>query len=104
MVLDINTTPLSSNPSGLLAIGSTTYFSADDGTHGPALWKTDGSAAGTVLVADINPDNSAGLNDNNFTNVNGTLFFAAGDSTHGRELWKSDGTTAGTVMVADINP
>src|SRR6516225_9158261 len=52
MVLDINTTPLSSNPAGLLAIGSTTYFSADDGTHGPALWKTDGSAAGTVLVAD----------------------------------------------------
>src|SRR5215469_10132308 len=55
MVLDINTTPLSSTPSWLVAIGSTIYFSADDGVHGSELWKTDGTAAGTVMIKDINP-------------------------------------------------
>ena len=103
MVLDINTTPLSSNPSGMVAIGSTTYFSADDGTHGRELYKSDGTAAGTVLVKDINPG-SADSDPGNLTNVNGTLFFTADDGTHGTELWKSDGTTAGTVLVKDIYP
>src|SRR5262245_56105120 len=50
MVLDINTNTLPSNPSGMVAIGSTTYFTADDGIHGVELWKSDGTAAGTTLV------------------------------------------------------
>src|SRR5437763_2852314 len=55
MVLDINPTLLSSNPTGLMAVGATTYFSADDGAHGQELWKSDGTAAGTLMVKDINP-------------------------------------------------
>src|SRR5262245_14354567 len=55
MVLDINATTLSGWPSEMVAIGSTTYFSVDDGVHGRELWKTDGSAAGTTLVKDIYP-------------------------------------------------
>src|SRR5437660_9235571 len=55
MVLDVNQNTLSSNPSGIVAAGSTAYFVADDGTHGPELWRTDGTAAGTALVKDINP-------------------------------------------------
>ncbi len=102
MVLDINTTPLSTNAADLVAIGRTTYFSADDGVHGRELWKSNGTAAGTVMVADINPG-SGGSEPSHLTNVNGTLFFAAADDTHGFELWKYDGAAVGTVMLADIN-
>jgi ELWxxDGT repeat protein len=103
MVLDINTNTLDAHPSQMMAIGSTTYFTADDGVHGIELWKSDGTGAGTTLVKDINPS-SASSNPGSLTNVNGTLFFSADDGTHGIELWKSDGTAAGTVMLKDIYP
>src|SRR5206468_1855806 len=81
------------------------FFSADDGSNGQELWKSDGTQAGTVLVKDIDP--GAGSSDPSFlTGVNGTLFFAnfSGDGSNGVELWKSDGTAAGTVLVKDIVP
>ena len=68
-----------------------------------SLWKTDGSDAGTVRVADIGPG-SVGSFLTGLTNVGGTLYFRAFDGTSGDELWKSDGTEAGTVRVADIRP
>src|SRR5437660_1690432 len=78
------------------------FFTADDLTHGIELWITDGTAAGTVLVKDINPG-PGGSFPSNLTNVNGTLFFTAFDPINGTELWLSDGTAAGTVLVKDIS-
>jgi ELWxxDGT repeat protein len=89
------------------------YFAGWDASHGVELWKTDGTAAGTMLVDDVNPgatgsepplaDRSAAAS-YQLTVSGRKLFFAATDGTHGDELWQSDGTTAGTIMVADINP
>src|SRR5262245_57665670 len=38
-----------------MVVGNLIYFSANDGTTGTELWKTDGTATGTVLVKDIRP-------------------------------------------------
>ncbi|MCY3021909.1 MAG: putative Ig domain-containing protein [Planctomycetota bacterium] len=98
LIKDINTNPgAGSKPSWLIAVGGTVFFVADDGT-GAALWKSDGTGTGTMLV-------KSGITDlSNAADVNGTLFFGYDDGTNGRELWKSDGTPAGTVMVKDIYP
>ncbi|MEZ2249407.1 ELWxxDGT repeat protein, partial [Microcoleus sp.] len=100
---DINPGANSSNPQNLTNVNGTLYFNASDPTNGTELWKSDGTAAGTVLVKDINPGTNSSF-PSNLTNVNGTLYFIANDPTNGNELWKSDGTAAGTVLVKDINP
>lgn len=73
------------------------YFSARE-TQSPryALWKTDGTFPGTVLVKDVIP---SGLQ-----KLNNVLFLNGYDDANGFELWKSDGTTSGTVLVKDIYP
>ncbi len=103
LVKDIRPGSSNSNPGYLTAVGNTLYFTANDSVNGPELWKSDGTAAGTVLVKDIRTG-SFGSNPSYLTAVGNTLFFEAFDSVNGSELWKSDGTAAGTVLVKDIRP
>src|SRR5687768_10436981 len=86
----------------LTIVGSTLYFSADDGATGMELWKWNGSPASTVRVKDIK-SGAESSSPNGLTDVNGTLFFVAHTHEKGTELWKSDGTAAGTTMVKDIS-
>jgi ELWxxDGT repeat protein len=97
------TTPDYFEPSNLTNVNGMLYFQAYSRQTGRELWKSNGTAAGTVLIKDINP--GIGNSDSfNFTNVNGTLYFVANNGTQGHELWKSNGTAAGTVLVKDIVP
>jgi len=82
-------------------VGSNYFFSADNGTNGSELWKSDGTEAGTVMVKDIR-SGSKSSDPKNLKAVGSTLYFSAEDGTNGRELWKSDGTSEGTVRVKDI--
>jgi large repetitive protein len=75
-------------------------LSADCRYLGRELWKTDGTAEGTVLVRNISELGSS--QPWNFTISGGLLFFTADDGIVGRELWRSDGTEAGTRLVADV--
>jgi ELWxxDGT repeat protein len=107
IVKDVNTTIASngyksSTITKMTVAGANTYFVANDASSGDEPWVTDGTAAGTHILRDINPGKSSSVVDD-FTYSNGYVFFKATDGTHGYELWRTDGTTAGTVMVKDIN-
>jgi ELWxxDGT repeat protein len=68
------------------------YFTADDGTHGFELWRSDGSATGTRLVIDLAPgsdDASPGF----FLAQPDRLLFSRHTS---QRLWQTDGTADGT--------
>jgi len=97
----------SSTPSLITAIGGTVYFRATEATMGLELWKTDGTAGGTVMVSDIFPGTS-NSSPANLRDLGGTLVFSASSGTvapgTGTELWKSDGTAGGTGLVRDVNP
>ncbi|MGB2236949.1 MAG: ELWxxDGT repeat protein, partial [Candidatus Poseidoniaceae archaeon] len=100
MVKDIRSGSSSSSPNYFTAVGNTLYFVTNDGTNGVELWKSDGTASGTVMVKDINSGGNS--NPEYLTAVGNTVYFQADDGINGEELWKSDGTSAGTVMVKDI--
>ena len=87
----------------MIDIGGAVVFLADDGSHGEELWISDGTSAGTHLVADVRPgsDGSSGAE---LTKVGDEVYFFANDGTHGPELWRTDLTPGGTTLVKDIDP
>lgn len=84
------------------SLGSTIFFPANDGSgKGTELWKTDGTANGTVLVKDINP--SGDSRPDGFISIDGLIFFVADDGS-GQKLWRSDGTPEGTFSSDILSP
>ena len=80
---------------------------ADDGVHGLELWHSDGTEAGTAMIADINPNGGAFGTETFFFSFGGArrrALLRRDDGQSGVELWRSDGSAAGTTRVADINP
>ena len=96
-MLDLRSGSDSSDPSNLTALGSNLYFTANDGTNGVQLWRSDGTTK--TRLTNINP---ASFNPANLTVVNNKLYFTANDGTKGTEMWLYDGTTA--QIISDINP
>ncbi|MBZ4417770.1 ELWxxDGT repeat protein [Myxococcus sp. RHSTA-1-4] len=89
--------------SRLACLGDAVYFSAWDAQAGSELWKSDGTAEGTVRVADLLPG-SLGSKPFSLTPHKGALYFMADDPEAGIELWKSDGTAHGAARISDIAP
>ena len=71
------------------------YFAATDGVHGVELWKTDGTADGTVIVRDIAPG-VEGSSPARLTRLGDRLWFSAADGPAATRAWSSDGTPDGT--------
>lgn len=68
----------------------------------PTLWSTDGTPAGTTLLARMPspsqcPVSPAAVQD-------GLIYFGGWDAAHGVEPWVSDGTMAGTRLLAELQP
>ncbi|GBD51211.1 hypothetical protein [Microcystis aeruginosa] len=82
LVKDINLGAFSSYPGSLTVLGNTLFFIVDDNVNGYKLWKSDGTVAGTVAVADIRSRP-------NLTAVGNTLFFAARDGLTVRNCGKA---------------
>lgn len=109
LLKDINGTTYATQPDGMTRVNNTVFFTqsltqvvgfiggvlGNSGTP-VALWKTDGTAAGTQELAPIPATNLLAVGD--------TLYFAGTTGADGTELWKSDGTSQGTVMVKDLAP
>ena len=77
------------------------YFGAEVGGEG-ALWKTDGTTAGTVVV--IADPLDAGDNIQSApVELNGKLFMDFYTAETGGEYYMTDGTEAGTVLLKDIH-
>jgi ELWxxDGT repeat protein len=94
IVADIFPGERSSFPEFLTNANGTLFFRALD-PFGWGLWKSDGTAAGTVLVK-RHPQPITSV-----TSVNGSIFYVS-DGDHAgdaNELWRSDGTPAGTTLV-----
>lgn len=103
LVKDTNPGSQSSSIYYLTAYNNLLLFANTDTTHGLELWKSDGTATGTLMIKDINPG-AQGSMASQICYWNGDVFFFADDSINGRELWKSNGTASGTLLVKDINP
>jgi ELWxxDGT repeat protein len=116
LVTDLVPGATGSDPTFLMNDNGFVVFSAiNPQTNQRGLWRSDGTADGTVLLrAGLSPakTNSAtnfspetavrfGANNDKWKSL---LFFAANDGVNGTEPWISDGTPAGTVLIQNINP
>jgi ELWxxDGT repeat protein len=68
------------------ALGNKFYFAGQDQVNGEELWVSDGTAAGTKLVRDINPG-SVSSNVEFVGKAGDKLYFSADNGQVGRELW-----------------
>lgn len=103
---------LNNSSTGLMGIvhNNVLYFSAksEDNDAYEYLYKTDGTAEGTIKVNTSNNTNSLplffGFNKNNFIEFGDKIIFKAIKSGQGDCLWVTDGTQSGTIFLKDILP
>lgn len=106
LLADLATTEVSGatpSPSWFRALGSNAVFLAASPGLGSEPWVSDGTAAGTVRLADVH----AGIEGQGWVNATSfgtSVVFAATDAAHGNEPWITDGTPEGTRLLRDIRP
>lgn len=103
LVSDPNPAPFYGDIYEIAPLNGNAILATRESATGQELYSSDGTAAGTSLLKDINPGTSD--SDPKYLTVSGAkVYFSADDGTHGRELWETDGTAAGTQMVTDLAP
>ena len=82
-------------------MGELVVFFADDGVNGMELWRTDGTADGTFLVADTNlgtlgSDPYSGVSTDGHNVYFRSYSYAPEGGANAASIWQSDGTADGT--------
>lgn len=90
-----------SAPKYFTSAGDSLYFISQTSANGIELRRTDGTASGTSLVADIRPGAFSSFPEY-LTPSSDKVFFTALTSTGGRELYVAD--ASGARRIADIYP
>ena len=94
--------PLESISDLTVAGGFLFFFGEQRPERQEGLYRTDGTAAGTVRLKTLSLAHP--LDGPAVVEAFGHLFFTADDGAHGVELWKADGSKTGTALVADLAP
>ena len=104
LVKDLHSGPLvyGSSPGSFLEVDGVSYYSAYAPTFGTELWRTDGTAAGTYMVRDVNPGAQSSI-PQSLTEMGGNVYFVANDGVNRHQIWKSDGTASGTFMLTSFS-
>lgn len=99
----------SDDVAGLTGAGSSVFFLANDGIHGRELWTSDGTHAGTRIVADSFPGPSSGMISNGtpIRAIGNRLFYQARVRSGSDRLWMldlrpADFDNSGHVGVSDV--
>ena len=87
-----------SDPHDFVQMGSAVYFVASDAAGTQRVFRTDGTATGTLPITNELSTIS------NLTASGSVLYFAASDQVNGTLIWKSDGTAVGTSSIAGSVP
>ncbi len=87
----------------LAAGDSALYFPWEDVERGLEFWRSDGTAEGTWLVADLAPG-VTGSAPAGLTAVGDQVLFTATTAATGSELWQVDGDSSLPELVADLYP
>jgi ELWxxDGT repeat protein len=99
----------SGNETLFTAVDGVIYFSGANPLNGFEPWKSDGTAAGTSMIANLARDSAPSSVPGNLRAAGDWVYFDAWDGleTHRpdggdpRSIWRSDGTPEGTVELTD---
>lgn len=103
LVKDINpeARPDGSVPRNFVTLGTVSVFAARDGEAGTEPWVSDGTAAGTFLLADLCPGPCSSSPRFPVATGDGAAFFRAAPDAGSGALWVTRGTPASTFRLTE---